>query len=185
MKTVSTLRNLVISLALVICAVSLGLAQDKARSQEPSGKDNFIVTAGFLLDEAKQIVEFYEYEQGFSGTIRGRITGDKTQLAGKLRYDRVTGSQIQRFLFGPEVQHRIKFLGIYGHALFGFQRGFGDNPSTENIFARTYGGGVRLYVGDHIVIEPFEYNATVTEGVGLSALRGASKQIATRVGFKF
>jgi hypothetical protein len=155
LKTLSLI--IIFAFAAVALLVSATQAQDKP-------KNNVIITFGVLNAEYKALFDLgAENRQGYTGALNVKVAGEKNRLGMKFRVDQVNGTR--KYLGGPELSREIGgFVYLYGHALFGVEHDY--EGGTGKRYARLYGGGVRFRVGPYFVINPFQYDATLTEGLG-------------------
>ena len=129
-------------------------------------KDSVIITVGFIAGECLDLFDT-SYGPGITAALNAKIVGDKTRLGGKFRFDKL--DEIKAYSFGPELSHKLGFVKPYAHFLVGFQTVPGVDD--EEII-RTVGGGVRLNIGQHVVINPLQIDFTNREKRQLSASVG-------------
>jgi hypothetical protein len=149
-------------------------ATPAASAQE--SKNAIIITFGAVNGEYKQLFDLgTENRQGYTGALNVKIVGDKTRLGAKFRVDQVNGTR--KYLLGPELGREIGFVEPYAHALFGVEDDY--EGATGKRYVRLYGGGVRLNFG-HFVLNPFQYDVALAEGLGQRPVSQVSASVGIR-----
>jgi len=71
------------------------------------------------------------------------------------------GSKVDTYSGGPELDVYVirKRVALFGHALFGVQTSY----NNDKVFSSTYGGGVKIFVGN-VFFVPGEINYRNVEG---------------------
>jgi hypothetical protein len=136
----------------MVLIAAVAPAQDKTPSYQ--------IGVGFSNSEYKDLFSTRN-EQGLVARLNAKIAARedaKLILWGSFQFDRNClgcANKLDTYSFGPEVEGRIigKRLALFGHALFGLQQTVGQ----DKVFARTYGGGIKVYLGKLYVI-PGEVN---------------------------
>lgn len=147
------------------------------QDQKKSDTDRIIITVGAGADELNDLVDT-DYEYAIKVAANARIIGYKTRLGGKFVFDKL--SNIQRYSFGPELAYYVRYVGVYGHFLVGFET-INNVPGRQ--FTRTVGGGFRINLGDHVVVNPFQFDST--RGVRAPFGSPGVNQFSASVGVRF
>ena len=106
-----------------------------------------------------------EYEQGLVARLSLKMTAnERARLALAFQYDRnCLGCDFKQdtYAFGPELDVNVigKRVALFGHALFGLQTSY----NHDRVFSRTYGGGVKVFLGNLFFV-PGEINYRRVEG---------------------
>ena len=195
------MRKVLLTLTFLVLFVSVGLAQDKStrfsfligysgNEFKPNPADAAEFANGVFIEANGKILARGKFR--LDGTINFKRAFDQTldadYVATLPALDTVRLVAIQRdvdtIAFGPKVSYGIAGpVRIFGAALFGIKN-FKFNPNTGGMdnkqFSRNYQAGIDLELG-HIVIRPFYFGDTFTNGLLVSGQR----EFGAGVGFRF
>jgi hypothetical protein len=158
---------------LILLLSVFALAQDK----QP---DTVQLSVGFANTQYENLFST-EYEQGLVAKLSLKMAAsDRLRLAFAGQYDRSCigcDFKVDTYAGGPELDVNVigKRVALFGHALFGLQTSYNDDKA----FSRTYGGGVKVFVGN-VFFVPGEINYRKVEGVP-----GGVQLFVVRVGGRF
>jgi hypothetical protein len=173
MKTLKTLSRIATFTSLLLFISALALAQSKESKAVQ-------ISVGFSNTQYENLFST-EYEQGGAVKLSVRMaSNDRLRLALAGQVDRnCLGCEfkVDTYAGGPELDVLVigNRVAVFGHALFGLQTSY----NNDKVFSRTYGGGVKVFVGN-VFFVPGEINYRRVEGVP-----GGVQLFLVRVGARF
>ena len=157
MKTLKTLTRIAIFTTLLLLFAVVASAQDKK-------PDTLQLSVGFSNNQYDNLFST-EYTQGGAVKLSVKMAAnDRLRLALAGQVDRnCLGCDFKQDTYagGPELDVNVigKRVALFGHALFGVQ----TSNFQDKAFSRTYGGGVKVFVGN-VFFVPGEINYRRVEG---------------------